>query len=98
MDRSDELATRIRHGRRDRGDADRELIPNPGVTVAPHVAQALEERARVRQRVRREPLERLGEVAGEHRRRQLGEEDLARRHSVERDPRPGPVANLHGVR
>ena len=96
--RGDDLGARVGDRRRHGADPDRVLVEHPGVTVAPDVPEPLQERAGVRQGARREGLEGLREVPGEHRRRELREEDLAGRHRVQRDPRAGPVADLHRVR
>jgi hypothetical protein len=68
--------------------------------VATDVAEALQQRARVGQRAVSERLERLREVAGEHRRGELRQEHLAGGHGVQRNPGARPVADLDlvGVR
>ena len=84
-------------GRRDGADPSRTRRgPRRGRRGGPR--EAAQQRGGVGERARRERLQRLREVAGEHRCRQLGEEDLPGRDGVERDPRAGPVADLDRVR
>jgi hypothetical protein len=94
MDRGDDLARRIGDRRRDRRDARVELLDRPGIAVASDRAQPLAHGHRVGQRAIGKALEcRLRQVALDGRRCPEGEQDLARRHRVQRRPRPRPVAD-----
>jgi hypothetical protein len=63
VDRGDDLGARVGDGRGDRGEPRAVLVADPRVPVAADLAQPFEQAAGVRERARRELLQRLGEVA-----------------------------------
>src|SRR6185295_14801601 len=91
MDRRDHLRARIGDRRRHGAQALGVFVANPGVAVAADLTKTLQQRRGIRERLRGERLERLGEVAREHGSGHLRQEDLAGRDGVERDPRACPV-------
>src|SRR4029079_3479874 len=94
VDRRDHLGACVRDRRRHGAQAFGVFVTDPGVAVAADLPKTLQQRRGIRERLRSERLERLREIAREHGGGHLGQEDLAGRHGVERNPGARPVANL----